>query len=87
MIQFYSYINDYHVYSYRFQDVAMALPCVPQVHRNLHWDIETSEAQWPVPFAIQGIVYLEATETRGGHWDDFAETAYLKKVQKMKMVM
>lgn len=32
-----------------------------EVHRNLHWDIETSEAQWPVPFAIQGIVYLEDT--------------------------
>ena len=29
------------------------------VHRNLHWDIDTSEERWPVPLAIQGIVYLE----------------------------
>jgi hypothetical protein len=49
-------------YSYRFQD---GPPRRRQVHRNLHWDIETSEGQWPVPFAIQGIVYLEATETHG----------------------
>ena len=26
----------------------------------LHWDVHTSEAEWPVPFAIQGLVYLEA---------------------------
>eukprot|EP00435_Cladocopium_sp_Y103_P075240 s59_g55.t1 len=32
-----------------------------EVHRNLHWDIETAEERWPVPFAIQGIVYLEDT--------------------------
>ena len=31
-----------------------------EVHKNLHWDIETKEEHWPVPFAIQGIVYLEA---------------------------
>lgn len=31
------------------------------VHRDLHWDIDTSEANWPVPLAIQGIVYLEDT--------------------------
>ena len=32
-----------------------------EVHKNLHWDIETAEEQWPVPFVIQGIVYLEAS--------------------------
>eukprot|EP00913_Durusdinium_trenchii_P012281 g11531.t1 len=32
-----------------------------EVHKNLHWDIETAEEHWPVPFAIQGIVYLEDT--------------------------
>lgn len=36
------------------------------VHRGLHWDIETSEGAWPVPFAIQGIVYLEDTSAEQG---------------------
>ncbi|CAJ1409566.1 unnamed protein product [Effrenium voratum] len=37
-----------------------------EVHKDLHWDIETSEAEWPVPFAIQGIVYLEDTPAELG---------------------
>ena len=37
-----------------------------EVHKNLHWDIETKEEHWPVPFAIQGIVYLEDTPAELG---------------------
>ena len=40
-----------------------------EVHKNLHWDIETKEEHWPVPFAIQGIVYLEAGAHRHTHLD------------------
>ena len=31
------------------------------MHRDLHWDIDTAEAAWPVPLAVQGVVYLEDT--------------------------
>ena len=36
------------------------------VHRGLHWDVDTSEAAWPVPFALQGVVYLEDTPAELG---------------------
>lgn len=32
-----------------------------QVHVGLHWDVETGRDHWPVPFAVQGVVYLEDT--------------------------
>eukprot|EP00933_Yihiella_yeosuensis_P036473 TRINITY_DN3021_c1_g1_i2.p1 TRINITY_DN3021_c1_g1~~TRINITY_DN3021_c1_g1_i2.p1 ORF type:complete len:387 (-),score=49.59 TRINITY_DN3021_c1_g1_i2:1212-2345(-) len=37
-----------------------------EVHNGLHWDIETTEPYWPVPFAIQGVVYLEDTKAEQG---------------------
>ncbi|CAE7777190.1 tars3 [Symbiodinium sp. CCMP2592] len=37
-----------------------------EVHKGLHWDIETGEGHWPVPFAVQGIVYLEDTTAELG---------------------
>ena len=36
------------------------------VHAGLHWDIETGRAEWPVPFAVQGVVYLEDTAEEQG---------------------
>lgn len=29
------------------------------VHAGLHWDIDTRRQAWPIPFAVQGVVYLE----------------------------
>ncbi|CAE8646589.1 unnamed protein product, partial [Polarella glacialis] len=37
-----------------------------KVHDGLHWDIETSEVSWPVPFAVQGVLYLEDTAADQG---------------------
>ncbi|CAE8678834.1 unnamed protein product [Polarella glacialis] len=37
-----------------------------KVHDGLHWDIETSEVGWPVPFAVQGVLYLEDTAADQG---------------------
>ncbi|KAL1514651.1 hypothetical protein AB1Y20_003741 [Prymnesium parvum] len=31
------------------------------VHVGLHWDTDTRRAAWPVPYVIQGVVYLENT--------------------------
>lgn len=36
------------------------------VHRGLHWDVDTSESHWPIPFAVQGVVYLEDTPAHLG---------------------
>lgn len=30
-------------------------------HSGMHWDVNTSQALWPVPFAVQGVLYLEDT--------------------------
>ena len=36
------------------------------IHVGLHWDVDTRQSNWPVPFALQGVVYLEDTsETQG----------------------
>ena len=32
-----------------------------EVHVGLHWDVDTGRAAWPVPFVIQGVVYLSDT--------------------------
>ena len=37
-----------------------------EVHRGLHWDVDTSAAALPVPFAVQGVVYLEDTPEDAG---------------------
>jgi len=29
------------------------------VHAGLHWDIDTRRQAWPIPFAVQAVVYLE----------------------------
>jgi len=31
------------------------------VHYGLHWDVDTRRASWPVPYSVQGVVYLEDT--------------------------
>ena len=36
------------------------------VHKGLHWDVETAPRAWPVPFAVQGVVYLEETTAEQG---------------------
>ena len=36
------------------------------VHVGLHWDIDTRRAAWPVPFVMQGVVYLEETTAEQG---------------------
>lgn len=36
------------------------------VHGGLHWDVNTSKTEWPVPFAVQGVVYLEDTPADSG---------------------
>ena len=36
------------------------------VHKGLHWDIDTRRSAWPVPYVIQGVVYLEDTSAEQG---------------------
>lgn len=36
------------------------------VHHGLHWDIDTRRGSWPVPYAIQGVLYLEDTSAEQG---------------------
>ena len=36
------------------------------VHKGLHWDIDIRPTAWPLPFAVQGVVYLEDTSTEQG---------------------
>jgi hypothetical protein len=31
------------------------------VHVGVHWDVDTRSSAWPVPYTIQGVVYLEET--------------------------
>ena len=37
-----------------------------QVHSGLHWDVATGHDAWPVPFSVQGVVYLEETRRTQG---------------------
>lgn len=37
-----------------------------EVHWGLHWDVDTLPHAWPVPFVIQGVVYLERTTAELG---------------------
>jgi len=36
------------------------------VHVGLHWDVDTRREAWPVPFSVQGVVYLEDTSALQG---------------------
>ena len=36
------------------------------VHVGLHWDIDTRRRSWPVPYAVQGVIYLEDTSAEQG---------------------
>jgi len=36
------------------------------VHTGLHWDVDTRRAAWPVPYVLQGLVYLEDTSAEQG---------------------
>ena len=36
------------------------------VHVGLHWDVDTRRGSWPVPYVIQGVVYLERTTAAQG---------------------
>ena len=36
------------------------------VHKGLHWDMDTRRGAWPVPYVIQGVVYLEETRADQG---------------------
>ena len=36
------------------------------VHVGLHWDVDTRESHWPVPYVMQGVVYLEDTKAEQG---------------------
>ncbi len=37
-----------------------------EIHKGLHWDVDTRESEWPVPYVIQGVVYLEDTAMEQG---------------------
>lgn len=36
------------------------------IHVGLHWDTDTLPSAWPVPFAVQGAIYLEDTTAAQG---------------------
>ena len=36
------------------------------VHKGLHWDVNTLPSNWPVPFVVQGVLYLEDTPAEQG---------------------
>ena len=36
------------------------------VHVGLHWDVDTRPSNWPVPYVMQGVVYLEDTAADQG---------------------
>eukprot|EP00908_Phaeocystis_cordata_P016001 Transcript_27212.p1 GENE.Transcript_27212~~Transcript_27212.p1 ORF type:complete len:426 (+),score=127.26 Transcript_27212:47-1279(+) len=36
------------------------------VHKGLHWDVDTRRNNWPVPYVVQGVVYLEETTAEQG---------------------
>ena len=36
------------------------------VHVGLHWDVDTRRVAWPIPYVIQGVVYLEDTAADQG---------------------
>ena len=36
------------------------------VHVGLHWDVDTRRVAWPVPYVIQGVVYLNDTTAQQG---------------------
>lgn len=36
------------------------------VHHGLHWDTDVRRVSWPVPYAIQGVIYLENTSAQQG---------------------
>eukprot|EP00965_Chrysotila_dentata_P084718 2796092-Pleurochrysis_carterae.AAC.3 len=49
------------------------------VHSGLHWDVRTDERHWPVPFGLQGVVYLEDTDAEQGEFTLFAMHAAHKR--------
>ena len=36
------------------------------VHKGLHWDVDTRRTAWPVPYVMQGVLYLEETTAAQG---------------------
>ena len=37
-----------------------------EVHKGLHWDVDTRESNWPIPYALQAVLYLEDTAEEQG---------------------
>jgi len=37
-----------------------------EVHSGLHWDVNTRRENWPLPYSIQGVLYLEDTAAAQG---------------------
>ena len=36
------------------------------VHVGLHWDVDTRPSNWPVPYVLQGVIYLDDTTAEQG---------------------